>query len=69
MSILKILAVLLGGADCNDCVDSYKPTDMSGRTSIIVIMGNKDSGNWVELRGPGRFEALEEFGGITGYDD
>jgi hypothetical protein len=59
MSILKIVAILLGSSDCTHCVDDYKPTDMSGQTSIVVILGHKDSGNWVELRGPGRYEALE----------
>ena len=59
MQILQILAILLGGSDY---VDPTRPTDNTGRTSIVVIMGHPDSGNWVELRGPGRYAALEEFG-------
>ncbi len=49
--------------------DDSGPIDTTGKTSIIVEF---DNGDWCELRGPGRFEALEHFGGCparSDYDD
>ena len=65
MRILMIVVVALVVAvttGCTGYVDPNKIVDDTGLTSIVAYMEN---GDWVELRGPGRFDALEYFGDIV----
>jgi hypothetical protein len=59
--IMQVLAILLLWWGCAGNPSEHVPVDTTGRTSIIVEFEN---GDWVELRGPGRFEALELFGEV-----
>jgi len=57
--IMQVLAILLLWWGYSS---EHVPVDTTGRTSIVVEFEN---GDWVELRGPGRFEALELFGEVV----
>ncbi len=67
-----IVGALVGGAywaGCNDSVSETEIIDPSGRTTITIIMGDPDGGNWTELRGPGRFDALNDIMHSVGPDE
>jgi hypothetical protein len=46
--------------------NSAEPVDNSGKTSIVVIYGHPDSGNWAEIRGPARYTVLSEWEAYAG---
>jgi len=46
--------------------DPDGPLDNTGISSIVVEYEN---GEWTELRGSGRFTTINEWEGITGYDN
>ena len=57
-----VVAFFIGYARGTNNIDPDAPVDPACETSIIVDF---DNGDWVELRGPGRFEALELFGEVV----
>lgn len=59
---MQVVAMFLLWWSCAGYPNEHAPIDTTGKTSIIVEFEN---GDWVELRGPARFEALELFGEIV----
>ena len=67
MPIFKglVVGVMVSGAYWAGHTAPDEQVDYTGRTSIVVIYGDPDGDNWAELRGPGRFEALDDIMGYT----